>query len=110
MFDQLPILETGRVFRILEFTTLYNYKVFFRMILLTVCDAPYCFTLDDVGEYGSNNDCGILSNSKIGSRFVNGEISVPESEIILGHDSELLYFLATYKIFPLETWLMRLFF
>lgn len=57
------------------------------MILLTVCDAPYCFTLVDVGEYGSNNDCGILSNSKIGSRFVNGEISVPESEKILGNDS-----------------------
>ena len=80
------------------------------MILLTVCDAPYCFTSVDVGEYGSNNDCGILSNSKIGRRFVNGEISISESEKILGHDLELLYFLVTDKIFPLQAWLMRLFF
>lgn len=34
----------------------YNYKGFFSMVLLGICDAQYCFTHVDVGEYGSNND------------------------------------------------------
>ena len=56
------------------------------MVLLAVCDARYCFTLFDVGEYGSNNDSGILGNSKLGRRFGNGEMSIPAYEKIIGND------------------------
>ena len=28
------------------------------MVFLAVCDAKYCFTMFDVGQYGSNNDNG----------------------------------------------------
>ena len=41
-------------------------KDFFSMVLLAVCDTRYCFSLVDVGEYGGNNDSGILRNSKMG--------------------------------------------
>ena len=85
----------------------YNYKGFFSMVLLAVCDARYCFTLVDVREYGSNNDSGILRNSKMGRRFGNGETSIPESQKILGHDLELSYFLVGDEIFLLQIWLMR---
>ena len=85
----------------------YNYKGFFSMVLLAVCDARYCFTLVNVGEYGSNNDSGILRNSKMERRFENGEMSIPESEKILGDDLELSYFLVGDEILPLQTWLMR---
>ena len=77
------------------------------MVLLAVCDARYCFILVDVGEDGSNNDSGISRNSKMGSRFVNGEMSIPESEKIPGVDLELPYFLVGDEIFPVQTWLMR---
>ena len=57
----------------------YDYKGSFSMILLAVCDADYCCTLVDVGEYVSNKDNGILRNSKMGRRFGNRETSIPES-------------------------------
>ena len=39
------------------------------MILLSVCGAKYCFTILDVGQYGSNNDSGVLLNSKTGKNL-----------------------------------------
>ena len=43
----------------------YNYKGFFSLVLLAVCDAKYCFHLVDIGQYGSGNDCSLLKNSGI---------------------------------------------
>lgn len=76
------------------------------MVLSAVRDARYCFT---PVEYVSNNDSGILRNSKMGRRFGNDEMSIPESEKILGDDLELPYFFVRDEIFPLQTWLVRLF-
>ena len=43
----------------------------------------------------------------MGRIFGNGEMSIPESEKILGDDLELPYFLVGDEILPLQTWLMR---
>ena len=37
----------------------YNYKGFYSMVLLAVCDSKYCFILHDTGQFSSNNDSGI---------------------------------------------------
>ena len=71
------------------------------MVLSAARDARYCFTPVDVGEYVSNNDSEILRNSKMGRRFGNDEMSIPESEKILGDDLELPYFFVRDEIFPL---------
>ena len=34
----------------------HNYKGFFSIVLLAICDAKYCFTLVDKGQFCSNND------------------------------------------------------
>ena len=47
----------------------HNYKGFFSIVLLAVCDARYNFTLIDVGQFGSNNDSGVLNNSAFGTAF-----------------------------------------
>lgn len=43
----------------------HNYKEFFNFVLLAACDARYCFTLTDIGEYGSNNDSGLFKKSEL---------------------------------------------
>ena len=43
-------------------TYYYNYKAFYSIVLLAICDSNYCFTLFGLGQYGSNNDCGVFAN------------------------------------------------
>lgn len=43
----------------------HNYKAFFSMVLLAICNARYNFSAIDVVQDGSNNDAGILLNSKM---------------------------------------------
>ena len=50
-------------------TVNHNYKGFFSIALLAICDANYYFTLFDLGQFGSNNDSGVLANSQIGETF-----------------------------------------
>lgn len=89
-------------------TLYYNYKGFFSLVLMAVCDANYCFTLFDIGAYGSNNDSGVLANSEMGARLENNTFNVPIAEELDGCSYKPLpYFLIGDEIFPLKSWLMR---
>ena len=46
------------------------------MILLAVCDARYCFTIFDMGQYGSNNDSGVLLISKTGKKLAQESLNI----------------------------------
>ena len=86
----------------------YNYKGFFSLVLLAICDARYCFTLIDVGQYGNNNDSGVIRNSPIGECFSSNLLQVPAPATVPGCKyCPLPYFLVGDEIFPLQTWLMR---
>ena len=86
----------------------YNYKGFFSIILLAVCDAQYNFTYINVGEYGSNNDSGVLANSGLADLFEENKMGVPEPKTIEGCSLDTVpYFLVGDEIFPLKTWLLR---
>ena len=86
----------------------HNYKGFFSIVLLAICDANYCFTLFDLGSYGSNNDSGILSHSEMGERFDCEEMNLPDPEPLPGCNYEKLpYFLLGDDIFPLKFWIIR---
>ena len=87
-------------------TLWHNYKGFLSMVLLVICDARYCFSFVDVGEYGSNSDSGVLKNSNMGRIFDRNQMGVPDSELIEGTNYELPYFLVGDEIFPLQNWLM----
>ena len=84
----------------------HNYKGFFSMVLLAICDVRYCFRFVDVDEYGSNNDSGVLNNSQMGKLFKRNEVNIPNSSEIEGTDVELPYFLVGHEIFQLNNWLM----
>ena len=82
-------------------TQYYNYKGFVSIVLMAVCDVKYCFTMIDLGQYGSNNDSGILASSVMGEMFDN------VSKIYQSSDQDLPYFLLGDEIFPFKDWLMR---
>ena len=86
----------------------YNYKSFFSLVFLAICDAKYTFTLIDIGSYGSNNDCGILTKSLIGKKFDDIKMNLPSAEDLAGFSrNPLNYFLVGDEIFPLKAWLLR---
>ena len=89
-------------------TLFHNYKGFFSVVLLAICDADYCFTLYDIGSYGSNNDSGVLANSNMGKMLENNRLKVPLPEKLDECKFEPLpYFLVGDEIFPLKSWLIR---
>ena len=86
----------------------YNYKGFYSIILLAIYDSNYCFTLFDLGRYGSNNDSGELAKSEMGELFETEKIGIPQPAKHSTCDFDPLpYFFVGDEIFPLETWLMR---
>ena len=86
----------------------YNYKGFFSLVLLAICDAKYTFTLIDIGSYESNNDCGILAKSLIGKKLNDVKMNLPSAEDLAGFSrNPLNYFLVGDEIFPLKAWLLR---
>ena len=74
---------------------------------MAVCDANYCFSLIDIGQYGSNNDSGVLATSKMGELFEENEINLPSSsKISESEDFDFPHFLLEDEIIPLKLWLI----
>ena len=75
--------------------------VFFSLVLLAICDANYRFTLFDVGQYGSNNDSGVLILTNMGEYFEDHSNNIPQPGSVerCGFDP-LPCFLVGDEIFP----------
>ena len=86
----------------------HNYKGFFSMVLLAVCNANYRFITLDFCQYGNNNDSGVLFKSSMGKKLELNDINLP-SAISLDRCNfdPLPYFLEGDEIFSLKTYLMR---
>lgn len=63
-------------------TLYYNYKHFFSTVLLAVCDANYCFTAVDIGDYGKNSDSSIFKNSTFYRKLFKKELNIPENTLL----------------------------
>ena len=89
-------------------TYYFNYKGFYSIILLAICDSNYCFTLFNLGQYGSNNDSGVLANSKMKEMIEENRLDIlPPSTYKSCDFDPLPYFFAGDEIFPSKAWLMR---
>ena len=88
-------------------TLFHNYERSFSFVLLAIFDAHYCFTLFDVGQYGSNNNAGVLANSSVDQKIEAGEMNIPPPPP--RHLDGCLFdsFLVGDEIFPPKTCLMR---
>ena len=86
----------------------YNYKGFFSIVLLGVCDAHYSFTYVDIGSYGCNNDSSILNNCELGRAAESGSLCFPPSEPLDGCSSvSVPYFFVGDEAFGLKPWIQR---
>lgn len=65
----------------------YNYKHFFSIILLAICDADYKFIYIDVGSYGKDSDSTIFRNSTIYQKLMDNDLQIPESKPILSQNA-----------------------
>ena len=72
-------------------TVYHNYKGSFSTALLAICDANYYFTLFDLGQFGSNNDSGVLSSSQMGEMFEDDLFYVPEDSKLNDSDNVKAY-------------------
>ena len=68
------------------------------MALLAICDAHYNFIAISIGEYGSNNDCGVLLNSRMGRKFQQNCINIPPPETLDGFDETVPFFLVAMAV------------
>jgi len=86
----------------------YNYKGYFSIVLLAVCDAHYTFTFTDIGGYGSTNDSSIFNNTDIFRAAEFGALDFPDVEQLDGFTNDLIpYFFVGDEAFALKTWIQR---
>lgn len=86
----------------------YNYKGYFSVVLLAVCDTDYKFTMVDVGQYGSISDGGVFSDCALGKRILEEEANLPVQKLNLpnSRNSNNAFFVAD-QAFPLSKRIMR---
>jgi hypothetical protein len=62
----------------------YNYKSYFSIQLLAICDANYCFIHVDIGDFGKNNDSSIYNNSVFNRKLRAGSLDIPDATFLHG--------------------------
>ena len=85
----------------------YNYKQAHSSVLLAVCDAQYCFTLVDIGDYGRHSDGGVLSHSFFGKAMENGTLSISGPSNLPGSTITVPFVFVGDAAFPLKSYMLR---
>lgn len=86
----------------------YNYKHFFSLQLLAMCDSNYCFTYVDVRDYGKNSDSSIFKNSMFYKKLSNNELDISNPVVLPGrNDSKSSYVIIGDEEFGLSFHVMR---
>lgn len=55
----------------------YNYKNYFSILLLAVCDGSYKFIFVDIGAYGKSSDSTVLKESLFFKKLQNNMLNIP---------------------------------
>jgi len=86
----------------------YNYKHFFSLVLMALCDSNYCFIWVDIGAYGKNSDSGIFKESSLYTKLSEKTLNIPEPRPIIDNDEiKLPYVIVADEAFGMLENLMR---
>ncbi|XP_049316742.1 putative nuclease HARBI1 [Bactrocera dorsalis] len=87
----------------------YNYKKFFSIVLMAVCDAKYTFTAVSIGSYGSQSDGGIFRLTPFGHALIQNTLPLPPPVPLSDVSPEPFpYFFVGDAAFPLRAHFLEL--
>lgn len=86
----------------------FNYKNYFSIVLLAMCDSNYMLTFVDIGAFGKSSDSGVFKNSRLFEKIVAESLNLPAPTSIEGNgENEMPYVIVGDEAFPLSTNLLR---
>lgn len=88
-------------------TTFYNYKGFFSIVIMAICDADYKFIFAAVGAEGSMSDRAIFSQMRLKEDMDNDNLNFPPSEPLRGDNMQVPYFFIGDDAFPLTVHMQK---
>ena len=69
----------------------FSYKKTYSLVLMTVCNPDYVFTLVDIGDSGRESDGGVFANSNLGFSIKNDLLSVTPPRNLPGPEKKSTY-------------------
>ncbi|CAK1587386.1 unnamed protein product [Parnassius mnemosyne] len=85
----------------------YNYKHFYSIVLLAMCDANYCFTYINIGSCGKNSDSTIFQESSLFRKLQNNTLRLPGVKHLLGTNITLPHIIVGDGAFGISNHVMR---
>lgn len=88
-------------------TSFFNYKKYFSVVLMAICDADYNFISIDVGAYGSTGYSWVLENSAFGNMILRTHNTFPPPKKLQGTTTPLPYVFVCDEAFKITTHQLR---
>lgn len=85
----------------------YNYKNYFSLLLLAICDSNYKFIFVDIGAYGRNSDSTIFEDTELYRRLQSNTLNIPNPSPITTNGETVPYVFIGDEAFALSQNLMR---
>lgn len=86
----------------------YNYKNYFSILLLAVCDSTYKFMFIDVGAYGKSSDSTVFRNTVLNKKLQDGTIEFPApKQLSLTTERPIPFMLVGDEGFGLSKFILR---
>ena len=85
----------------------FNYKKFFSIVLMAICNANYEFILLDIGDTGRNSDGGVFANCVMGNAILQNNLNIPDPDKTGTSNSTFPYVFVADDAFPLKENIMK---
>jgi hypothetical protein len=86
----------------------FNFKGFFSLVLLAICDANYNFIFVDIGCQGRISDGGVFANTEFCKRMTRNSLNLPQPAPLNGRRALPFFFIGD-EAFPMSEHLMKVY-